>query len=81
VDNIIWLLDLARHLPSSACIDGLDIHLTQCPPEEWLPENISVYVLNCLKPLPNHLLGTYDVVHIQLFHLAVHNNDSRLIMD
>jgi hypothetical protein len=77
----IWLLDLARHLPSSARIDGYDIDLTQCPPKEWLPDNVSVHMLDCLKPLSEHLLATYDVVHIQLFHLAVHNNDPGPIIE
>ncbi|KAF2681997.1 S-adenosyl-L-methionine-dependent methyltransferase [Lentithecium fluviatile CBS 122367] len=71
----IWLVDLARNLPPSARIDGFDIDLTQCPPKEWLPSNVSVHVLDCFKPFPNHLLEAYDIVHIQLFHLAVHNND------
>lgn len=71
----IWLTDLANYLPSSARIDGFDIDLTQCPPKEWLPSNVSVYNVNCLEPLPQHMLEQYDIVHIQLFHLAVHNND------
>ncbi|KAK3374773.1 S-adenosyl-L-methionine-dependent methyltransferase [Podospora didyma] len=71
----IWLIDLARHLPSSAHIDGFDIDLTQCPPKEWLPSNVSVHHLDCLAPLPGDLLEKYDIVHVQLFHLAVHNND------
>ncbi|KAK4200389.1 S-adenosyl-L-methionine-dependent methyltransferase [Triangularia verruculosa] len=71
----IWLVDLARSLPTSARIDGFDIDLTQCPPKEWLPRNVSVYNVDCLAPLPEYLLGSYDIVHIQLFHLAVHNND------
>ncbi|KAK0672538.1 S-adenosyl-L-methionine-dependent methyltransferase [Cercophora samala] len=71
----IWLVDLARYLPASARIDGFDIDLTQCPPQEWLPSNVSVHNLDCLAPLPDHLLGKYDIVHVQLFHLAVHNND------
>ncbi|OAK99154.1 hypothetical protein IQ06DRAFT_294576 [Phaeosphaeriaceae sp. SRC1lsM3a] len=71
----IWLVDLARNLPASARIEGFDIDLTQCPPKEWLPENVSVHELDCLQPLPAHLLASYDIVHIQLFHLAIHNND------
>ncbi|KAI2615889.1 S-adenosyl-L-methionine-dependent methyltransferase [Hypoxylon sp. NC1633] len=71
----IWLVDLARYLPPSAQIDGFDIDLTQCPPAEWLPSNVKVHNLDCLAPLPEHLLEQYDIVHIQLFHLAVHNND------
>lgn len=71
----IWLVDLARFLPPSAHIDGFDIDLTQCPPKQWLPRNVSVHNVDCLAPLPEHFLGKYDIVHIQLFHLAVHNND------
>lgn len=71
----IWLVDLANYLPPSARIDGFDVDLTQCPPKEWLPLNVSVHNVDCLAPLPPHLLGTYDIVHVQLFHLAVHNND------
>ncbi|KAI1076814.1 S-adenosyl-L-methionine-dependent methyltransferase [Whalleya microplaca] len=71
----IWLVDLARHLPSSAHIDGFDVDLTQSPPKEWLPLNVSLHNVDCLAPLPEHLLGQYDIVHVQLFHLAVHNND------
>ncbi|KAK4651758.1 hypothetical protein QC762_0095990 [Podospora pseudocomata] len=71
----IWLVDLARYLPASARIDGFDIDLTQCPPKEWLPPNVSVHNLDCLAPLPDRLVGRYDIVHIQLFHLAVHSND------
>lgn len=71
----IWLVDLARYLPASARIEGFDIDQTQCPPREWLPSNVSVHYLNCLAPIPKHLLEQFDIVHIQLFHLAVHNND------
>ncbi|KAI0892638.1 S-adenosyl-L-methionine-dependent methyltransferase [Annulohypoxylon nitens] len=71
----IWLVDLARYLPPSAHIDGFDIDLSQCSPREWLPPNVSVHKVDCVAPLPEHLLEQYDIVHIQLFHLAVHNND------
>ncbi|KAI1386117.1 S-adenosyl-L-methionine-dependent methyltransferase [Hypoxylon trugodes] len=71
----IWLVDLARHLPPSAQIDGFDVDLSQCPPKEWLPSNVSVHRVDCLALFPENLLEQYDIVHIQLFHLAVHNND------
>ncbi|KAH8901368.1 S-adenosyl-L-methionine-dependent methyltransferase [Thozetella sp. PMI_491] len=76
----IWLVDLARCLPKSARIDGFDINLTQCSPKEWLPANVEVHQLDCLKPFPENLLGQYDVVRIQRFHVAVHNNDPRPII-
>lgn len=76
----IWLVDLARYLPASARIDGFDIDLSQCPPKEWLPSNVAVHNVDCVKPLPEHLIGQYDIVHVQLFHLAVHNNDPKPIV-
>ncbi|TRX93371.1 hypothetical protein FHL15_005646 [Xylaria flabelliformis] len=77
----IWLVDLAHCLPDCAKIEGFDINLTQCPPAEWLPSNVSVHQVDCLGPLPEHLIGQYDIVHIQLFHLAVHNNDPAPIIE
>lgn len=76
----IWLVDLARNLPPSAHIDGFDINLSQCPPKEWLPTNISVHLRDCTAPFPDELNGTYDIVHIQLFHLGVQNNDPEPIV-
>jgi hypothetical protein len=39
-----------------------------------------VHNIDCVKPLPGHLLGQYDIVHVQLFHIAVHNNDPKPIV-
>ncbi|OCK93811.1 uncharacterized protein K441DRAFT_564163, partial [Cenococcum geophilum 1.58] len=76
----IWLVDLARFLPPSAHIDGFDIDLSQCPPKEWLPSDVSVHNIDCVKPLPGYLLGQYDIVHVQLFHIAVRNNDPKPVV-
>ena len=71
----IWLLDLASHLPPSAQLDGFDIDLGQCPPKPWLPPNVSLHSLDVFDPVPEDLVGKYDVIHIQLFVLIVKKND------
>ncbi|KAI0206835.1 hypothetical protein F4808DRAFT_447505 [Astrocystis sublimbata] len=73
---LIWLVDLTRYLHGCAKIEGFDIDLRQCPPTEWLTSNVLVHRLDCLGPMPEHMIEQYDVVHIQLpFQVAVHNND------
>ncbi|CAF9936828.1 hypothetical protein IMSHALPRED_010916 [Imshaugia aleurites] len=71
----IWSLETARIVPKSAQIDGFDIDISQCPPRDLLPKNVTFSVHNCLTPFPHELTGTYDVVHIRLFILFVQEND------
>lgn len=71
----IWLIDLARYLPPSAIIEGFDIIVSQCPPKDWLPANVSIHQLDCLAPLPANLIEQYDIVHIQLFQLGIQNRE------
>ena len=71
----IWLLDLARTLPPTAQLDGFDIDISDCPPEQWLPRNIKMRYLNALGDIPAHLVGNYDIVHLRLFQVVVKNND------
>ncbi|KAM0797593.1 hypothetical protein BDR22DRAFT_824216 [Usnea florida] len=72
----IWLLDLARTLPPTAQLDGFDIDISDCPPEQWLPRNIKMRYLNALGEIPAHLVGIYDIVHLRLFQVVVKNNDA-----
>lgn len=71
----IWLLDLARTLPSTAQLDGFDIDIYDCPPKEWLPKNVSMQFLDALGEIPNHLNGIYDIIQLRLFHTVVRDND------
>lgn len=66
---------MARVLPFPATLDGFDIDISQCPPKEWLPENVNIHVFDVFDELPEHLVGTYDIVHLRLFLLIVQNND------
>lgn len=66
---------MARTLASSAQLDGFDNNLSQCPPKEWLPDNVNIYDFDAFADLPEHLIGKYDILHIRLFLLIVQNND------
>ena len=58
----IWLLDLAGSLPPSAQLEGLDLDLSQCPPKEWLPENVKMRELNVYDDIPEDLVGVFGVL-------------------
>lgn len=70
-----WLIEAARTLPASAQLHGYDISPAQYPPKEWLPKNVNLHVLNMLDPVPEELVGTYDVVHVGLLIMVVRNED------
>ena len=55
----IWLLDVADSLSSSTHLDGLDISLSQTPPKEWLPPNVSMRQLDIFEDIPEELVGQY----------------------
>ncbi|KAK0726265.1 hypothetical protein B0T21DRAFT_350420 [Apiosordaria backusii] len=67
----IWLTDVARSVPSSTVLTGLDYNLSQCPPSAWLPPNISMRHWNVFDPVPDDLVGKYDYVHTRLLVLVV----------
>ena len=57
----IWLLDLAEELPKSVQLDGFDLNLSQCPPKQWLPENVTMHNLNIHDDIPDEFKGKYGV--------------------
>jgi ubiquinone/menaquinone biosynthesis C-methylase UbiE len=71
----IWLLELAKSLPSTASFAGFDISAGQFPSPDWVAPNISFAALDASKPPPAHLQNQFDVVHLRLFTLVVENND------
>lgn len=76
----IWLLDLAKELPS-AHVDGYDISSAQLPHPNWLPKNTTLSCLDILKPIPEHLRGVYDVVHVGLVVVVVERDDPLPLLD
>ncbi|KAJ6130526.1 hypothetical protein N7512_003306 [Penicillium capsulatum] len=69
--NGIWLTELHSHFTKhniSAQLDGFDINPVNFPDAAYLPASVSLQQLDVLaKPLPAHLIGVYDVVHIRAF--------------
>jgi SAM-dependent methyltransferase len=61
----IWLKDLASHLPTSSVLTGLDIDPSKFPPPRSIPRNVTLHFGNILKPFPNDLKGTFDLVHVR----------------
>lgn len=70
----IWLVDVARSFPT-AQLDGFDISLAQCPPKQWLPENINFRAWNMFEDVPEDLRGKYDIVHIRLVSVVIQGDD------
>ncbi|KAK4663664.1 hypothetical protein QC763_610390 [Podospora pseudopauciseta] len=67
----IWLTDVARSVPPSTILTGLDYNLSQSPPAAWLPPNMSMRHWNVFDPVPEDLVGKYDYVHTRLLVLVV----------
>ena len=77
----IWLIEAARTLPASAQLDGYDISSAQYPPEGWLPKNVDLKVLDMLDPVPEELVGKYDVVHVGLIVMVVRNENPTPVLN
>ena len=71
----IWLVDVARDLPSTVCFDGLDISLAQSPPSPWLPSNIQLRRWDMYTEPPADLVGQFEIVHVRLILLVIKDNN------
>jgi hypothetical protein len=59
----------------SAKLSGFDITASNYPAPEWLPRNVSMHVMDAFTPdLPEHLVGSFDIVHIRAIASAVKDN-------
>ena len=75
-----WLVDLARSHPG-AHIHGFDISSAQFPHQHWLPKNTELSTLDILEPVPDKLLGKYDIVHVGLLVVVVQHDDPIPILE
>lgn len=75
----IWLLQVSRQLPLASC-NGFDISAEQFPPNEWLPANVSLQTLDIFSPIPDELIGQYDIVHVRFLAVIVKNDDPAPIL-
>ncbi|KAJ5734486.1 hypothetical protein N7493_003272 [Penicillium malachiteum] len=79
--TVIWLTDLARQLPSTVSLDGLDISFEAAPPKEWLPQNMTLRKFDLMSDVPEDLTGVYDIVHVRLFSFILKNEHIKTAMD
>jgi len=70
-----WITELSDQLQSTARLDAFDISALQYPPQQWLPDNISLRVQDAFLPFPEDAVGKYDIVHVQLFISLIKAND------
>lgn len=54
---------------------GFDINLTQTPPREWLPSNVTLVHWNIFDAVPEDMYGRFNVIHVRLLILVVQNSD------
>ncbi|KAJ0312307.1 hypothetical protein COL516b_001383 [Colletotrichum fioriniae] len=71
----IWLRDMAKLLPSTAELRGIDMDTTKFPPPTDLPPNISLLHQNALNPYPEEMYGSFDMVHIRLIGSGMRKED------
>lgn len=75
-----WLIDVSPELPL-AQLDGFDISEEQYPSKAWLPSHITVSQLDITKDIPPNLVGTYDLVHVQLFLCVVQKDGPAAVLE
>lgn len=66
-----WLLDIAESLPRSVELLGLDVSADHFPEASKLPPNVRLEIHDALDPLPDDLLGTFDLVNVRLLALGL----------
>jgi len=45
-----------------------------------MPKNVTLQQMDAFGPLSDHLLGRYDVVHVQLFCTVVRGDDASVLV-
>jgi len=70
-----WLIELSRQVPPTAQLQGFDLTAVNFPDKGWLPNNISMHVLDAFTPdLPADVVGVFDIVHVRAIARAVKDN-------
>lgn len=71
----MWVTDLGHQLPSTVCLDALDVSFGSAPPKEWLPQNVTLRQWDIFTEVPEDLIGVYDIVHVSLFTFVLQDKD------
>ena len=70
----MWVTELAKTLPH-AHIEGYDISSAHFPLKHELPANVKLGLLDSFAPVPQDLVGRFDIVHCRGFMLFVSNGN------
>lgn len=71
----MWLLDAGDRLHESTQLVGLDISLEAAPPREVLPSNITFQRWDVNDPVPDGLLGAFDIINVRFMVFVVRKDD------
>ncbi|KAK5629439.1 hypothetical protein RRF57_005154 [Xylaria bambusicola] len=66
----IWLSAIAKTLPASAELVGLDFDTTKFPPKSQLPVNVELKFNDMYEAQPEELQEKFDVVHLRFIAMA-----------
>ncbi|ETS73592.1 hypothetical protein PFICI_14538 [Pestalotiopsis fici W106-1] len=77
--NGVWLTELHSHLERAgitAQLEGFDVNPVLFPNPTILPKSVSFKKLDILaSPLPEDLIGVFDIVHIRAFVSIIKNSE------
>lgn len=76
----IWSTELAQRLPPTVTIDAIDISDGQYPSKDWVPENVNLIVHDIYKPLPEDMIGKYDLVRMQNWLIIWRDSTTDLLL-
>jgi hypothetical protein len=71
----IWLLDLAKMLPSDTQLYGFDISTAQFPAPEARPSNVFLYEQSVTRPFLEEYHGFFDIVAVRLITAGLRGED------
>ena len=80
MQSSIWPIELLSELPFKVHIDAIDVSSAQFPPPEWLPESIRIIEHDVFQPFPEHMVGKYDLVHVQNFLCIWRSDKSKALL-
>ncbi|TEY77513.1 hypothetical protein BOTCAL_0054g00290 [Botryotinia calthae] len=76
-----WLLELSQKVSPNVRLHGFDISNELFPAKEYLPSNMNLEILDAFGPLPEHLKGKFDIVHIRVFTIVVKGGHPGVLLD
>ncbi|KAK6613731.1 methyltransferase domain-containing protein [Botrytis cinerea] len=76
-----WLLELSQKVSQNVRLHGFDISKELFPAKEYLPSNMNLEILDAFGPLPEHLKGKFDIVHIRAFTIVVKGGHPGILLE